>query len=209
MSPPVKVKPETAHDFVRLDLVPEQVPRAELGAIAALVAGRFADVVHLVLRPGFARHQVMIAGDDDQTAGSLGHDVVEIEGERAHHDPADENAEVLDGGAAGNFQQVAEGRADRDPKRFRLLDGAADRQELFGHRAILPGEVYVVQRLDVVYDASYVERNAGGRDQAAGGGIYELVLVARRVKVAEEDEFDAVVLQGVPERFDALRRFSF
>ena len=47
MSPPVMREAQAAHHLVRLHFVAQQIARAELGAVAALVAGRFADVAHL------------------------------------------------------------------------------------------------------------------------------------------------------------------
>ncbi len=76
---PVSGEAQAAHHLVRHHFVAQQVARAELGAVAALVAGRFADVVHLLLRARPARHQVMVARQHDQPAGGLGHHVVQVE----------------------------------------------------------------------------------------------------------------------------------
>ena len=47
---PVAVKPRLRITLCGMHFVAQQVARAELGAVAALVAGRFADAVHLRLR---------------------------------------------------------------------------------------------------------------------------------------------------------------
>jgi len=76
MSAPVSSEAEAAHHFVRLHFVAQQVTRAKLGAIAALIARGFADVVHLRLRARAPRHQVVVAREHDQTAGGFGDHVI-------------------------------------------------------------------------------------------------------------------------------------
>ena len=67
----------------------------------------------------------MIARQQDQAAGRLGHHIVQVERQRAHHEAADEDPEVVDRGSAGARHQFAERRAHRHPERFRLFHRAA------------------------------------------------------------------------------------
>ena len=91
----------------------------------------------------------MIARQHDQAAGSLRHHVVQVERQRAHHDAADEDAEIAHGRPARRCDQFAERHAHRRPERFRLLHRAADGKKSLGHRLALRGLVHVVQRLHV------------------------------------------------------------
>ena len=147
----------------------------------------------------------MVAGQNDEAAGGFGDDVVEVEGERAHHDAADEDAEVGDSGATGQRDEVAEGHADRGPEGLGLVDGAADGEEFFSDGSAASGEVHVVEGLDVVDDATDLERDAGRRDEASGGGVDQLVLIAGGVEVAEHDEFDAA---GLPMSLQGFEGFG-
>ncbi len=190
------------HHLVRHDFVAQQVARAELGAVAALVAGRLPDPVHVLLGLAFAGDQVVVLGKEDKPGGSLGDNLIEIEGERTHHDAADENAELRHGGAARQVDDVVERRAQRDPKRLRLPDGAGDRNELVRDSKALVGEVDVVKGLDVVDHAADFERDTGGRDQPAGGDVNQLVFVAGGIEIAQQDQLDGLRLQVSLDGFD-------
>ncbi len=163
---------------MRLHVVSQQIAWAELRAEAALIASRLPDAMHGFERTLLAHHQVMVARQDDDRARSLSDHVVEIEGQRAHHQSADENGKVGSRGAAGQRQQVAEGRTDGRAHRNGMLYCATDRQEFLGHGLALRSAFHVVERLNVVHYTADGQRDPAGGNQSPRRQVDQFVFIA-------------------------------
>jgi hypothetical protein len=92
-------KAERLHGAMRLNGMAEQEARAELGAEAALIAGRAADFGDVHPRRVVAADERVLGGQHDDAAGGLGDGNVEVGGGLGHHDAAEQNAEVGNRGA--------------------------------------------------------------------------------------------------------------
>ena len=179
---------ERAHGGVRLNGMAEKIARAELRAEAALVAGGAADAGDLRPLCGMAADDGVIRGKDDDAAGGLGDGLVDAGGGASHHDAAEEDAEVADGGSAGCGDDLAEGDADGDADGDGVADGSGDGEVLVGNGLV---EADVEHGLDVGDEGADVLGEAAGWDDATGDHVDEDELVAGGVDVRERRDADA------------------
>ena len=126
-------------------------------------------------------------GQNDDAAGGFGDGDVEAGGGLGHHDAAEEDAEIRDGGAAGGCDDFADGDADGDAEGDGRADGAGD-GEVFVRDGLVEADVH--QGFDVGDHGVDVLGQAAGRDDAAGDDVDEDELVAGRVGVGERGNAD-------------------
>ena len=153
------------HGAVRLDGMAEQVARAELGAEAALVAGRAADPGTCSQGALWRRMSACSAGRTMMPPVVLVTGTLRSAAGLRHHDAAEEHAEIVDRGSAGGVDDFADGDADGNAEGDRLGDGAGDGEVLVRDGAV---EADVHEGLDVGDDGVDVFGQAARRDDAAG-----------------------------------------
>lgn len=198
------VEAESAHHEVRFDGVAEQEARAVFRAVATLVAGGFADARLGCGRRELALHDRVFAREHDDAGGRFRDGHVEICRRLAHHHAAEAEHGIGHGGAAGGSDALGETRADGHGERDRLSHGAGDREVFDRDRAAVRGGGDVGERLDVVHDDAGVNREARGRNEAAGDFVDEIVFVAGGVVVAEQLHHDARAGAGDGDGFDGV-----
>ena len=85
---------------------PSRIARAELGAEAALVAGRAADLGDVDPWRVVAPDERVLGGQHDDAAGGLGDGHIEVGGGLGHHHAAEQHAEVGNRGAARGLNRL-------------------------------------------------------------------------------------------------------
>ncbi len=179
---------------MRLDGMPEQIARAELGAEAALIACGAADLRDVHPRRVVAAYERVLGGQHDDAAGGLGDGNVEIGCGLGHHDAAEKNAEVGNGGATGGVDDFADGDADGNAEGDGIGDGSGDGEVFVRDRTV---EADVHQRFHVGDGAVDVLGQAAGRNDAAGDHVHEDEFVAGGIAVGQRHDADACA--GRPE----------
>ena len=200
---------QRAHDLMRFDGVAQQEARAIFGAVAALVAGGFADLGLRLGRLELALDDMMRARQNHHAGGSLGDGRVEIVRVRAHHQAADDQHRIVRGQSAGKFNALAKRRADGHSQRRRRFHRAGNRQHLMRQRLAVVRGGDVHERLDVVDHHAHGDGNAAGRNQFARDVIDQIVFVARRIIIAQQLHAHVRAFARGRHGFDGVLLFAF
>ena len=199
------VKQQAPHHLVRLDLVAQQVSRAQLGAVGTLVAGRLADPMHGRLGFPKPRGEGMVAGKHDDAARRLGHTLVQVMCQASHHRASDHDRGIGGLCASGRIDELAEGDAHRHPAAVGPGYRAGNGEPLVRDGCALERCRDVAEGLDVQHDSAHVERDTGRRNEPAGGLVDEDEFVAGGVEITQDVEADRRGLAGLGEGLDGIR----
>ena len=192
MSAPGRGEAQTAHHFVRLHVVAQQIPRAKLGAVAALVARRFADVIHLRHGARPPRDQVMIARQQINPPVVLVTTSSRSNAQRAHHQAADEHA---DSQSPSRRRPLDATRGTACPPAPRTISAASPRRTPKGtSRVTVPpcSAWWTLYSVSTFVDhAAHLQRNARPAESAGLWPCRPVRIRRPRIKIAQHHEFDA------------------
>ena len=177
---------ECSHDLVRFNSIAKQIARAILGAVAALVAGGFADARLNFGRLEFTFDDVMCARQNNHAGGSFRNRGVEIIGVLAHHQTPDQQNRVVCGQPPGLLDALAKRCAQRHPERRGRFYSAGDREHLVRDRQIILRGGDVDESLDVIHHHADVQRNTAGWNQLAGDIVDQVIFITGRIIIAQQ-----------------------
>ena len=173
-----------AHHLVRLDAVPQQAPRADLGAQGALHTGHPGILEHPRHGPVQALEEGMALRDYDESLCGLGNSASGAH-HTPHHGPAVDDLIVLHGGAARQGQRLRHCDAQGHLHGLGGAHRTGQRDILLNHRGLMAdGRQHIEGRLHIADHHAHIQGDAPLRDHTSGHLVDDHLFVTGGIKCA-------------------------
>ncbi len=177
------------------EAVADVVTRAEVGAIAALDAGRTRLLLHLMHAERGHAVQIVVAGEHDEPAAGLGDHrpahLIGVSHESTHHGSPEHIDRIGHGRATAGVDALSGGRAHRNRQHARPGHLTGDGDHAVGHRMTAHGAAHGIERAHVGNHGAHVFRQPQRRNGAAEQLVHQNVLVPGGIEIVELSQLDA------------------